>query len=257
MGSKALFQGTEAAPRTQRTLEFFPAEFELTNPRARRICNPRRKWSLPLAIGEFAWHVSGSDDVNAIAYYADRWRNFSDNGVTIAGSCYGRKIFHGSPSRWSRMLQLMRADPDTRRGVFVFADPDLSFDLGSKDVACTTSIQFMIRKGCLHAFVTMRSNDIIWGLPYDVSLFTMLQELMACELNVEIGSYFHYAASLHLYERHFELAKEILETPDGLCSPMEPMTAINEIPLFLRCEEALAAPAIDRAIDGDEQVRAC
>jgi thymidylate synthase len=85
----------------------------------------------------------------------------------------------------------------------------------------------------------MRSNDIVWGLPYDVFLFTMLQELLASELSVDIGSYFHYAASFHLYERHFKLAEEILSVDDGICSPMIPMAAIDEIPSFLRCEVAL------------------
>jgi thymidylate synthase len=67
----------------------------------------------------------------------------------------------------------------------------------------------------------------------------MLQELLACELGVEVGSYFHSATSLHLYERHFKLAEEILAEPENSSSPMDSMTSIDELPRFLHCEESL------------------
>jgi thymidylate synthase len=47
----------------------------------------------------------------------------------------------------------------------------------------------------------MRSNDLFLGLPYDVFLFTFLQELMSIELGVQLGTYFHYAGSMHAYDR--------------------------------------------------------
>lgn len=136
------------------------------------------------------------------------------------------------------MLALLKTDPYTRRGVFLFADPDLPFDLTTKDVACATSIQFLLRSNQLHAFVTMRSNDVIWGLPYDVFLFTMLQELFAAELDVPLGNYYHFAASFHLYKKHIDLAQDILSVADNTSS-MEVMLVTEQLPVFLRCEEAL------------------
>jgi thymidylate synthase len=47
----------------------------------------------------------------------------------------------------------------------------------------------------------MRSNDAYVGLPYDIFLFTSLQELMASELDIEIGTYYHSVNSLHIYHR--------------------------------------------------------
>src|SRR5438067_2406987 len=84
-----LERGEVARPRGLETLELFPVSLVLNNPRRRRVLNPVRKWSLPLALGEFCWHVSGSNAVDFIEYYAPQWREFTDDGQTIRGSCYG------------------------------------------------------------------------------------------------------------------------------------------------------------------------
>jgi thymidylate synthase len=85
----------------------------------------------------------------------------------------------------------------------------------------------------------MRSNDAIWGLPYDIFLFTMLQELLACELGIEVGTYSHSVASLHLYERHFELARRIVDGPLFPSTEMPKMESQGDLSLFLALEEKL------------------
>jgi thymidylate synthase len=239
--SLILSEGRQSAPRSKETLEVFPAVFALDNPRARQIKNAKRRWSLPLAIGEFAWHVSGSNKVDFISYYTPHWQRFSDDGLTIKGSSYGYRIFSGNPNRWSQMLDLLKADPNTRRGVLVFADAHLPLQIDAKDVPCATSVQFLLRDNRLHASVSMRSNDVIWGLPYDTFLFSMLQELCAVHLNVQLGTYYHSAMSLHLYKEHFSLAEEVLSVSDDSINPMPPMEAAEQLPVFLRCEESLRA----------------
>jgi thymidylate synthase len=57
----------------------------------------------------------------------------------------------------------------------------------------------------------MRSNDAIWGVPYDIFLFSTFHEMMALQLGLDLGDYHHYAASLHIYERHFKLATMIAD----------------------------------------------
>ena len=110
-----------------------------------------------------------------------------------------------------RVRRLLRSDRATRRAVLYFNDALSHLALDCPDAACATSLQFLIRAGALDAVVCMRSNDVIWGLPYDVFLFTFLQEMMAVELDVEVGVYHHFAASLHLYSRQRSLASRVLE----------------------------------------------
>jgi thymidylate synthase len=93
-------------------------------------------------------------------------------------------------------------------------------------------MQFFIRDNRLHGLAYMRSNDAILGLPYDIFLFTMLQETMAATLVVELGEYHHYAGSLHLYSHHHTMAKEIVRNRVESEFEMPPMIAVEEIPYF-------------------------
>jgi len=238
-----LARGGSTRPRGSATLELFPVSFMLRHPRMRCVTNPARRWILPLALGEFCWHLSGSNDVHFIEYYSKRWREFAESGSsTICGSSYGHKIFSrsaGEPSQWDRLVELLRVDQQSRRAVLGLFDPARGLNQDERDVACACSLQLMIRSGRLLAFVYMRSNDAIWGLPYDIFFFTMLQELLACELGLELGYYYHFAASLHLYERHFELAHRIVETEPGSHFEMPPMSVHKQVDDFLRLEAVL------------------
>lgn len=200
-----------ASPRGLVTRELSNVFLTIEDPRARFITNPARRWSVPLAFGELAWHLSGSRDVDALASYARVWRKFS-SGSTIEGSCYGHKIFQptaAGKSQWDRCKDALLADPCTRRAVIQLYDPEQNHP-GSRDVSCTLNVQFLAREGALDVTVFMRSNDVYFGFPYDVFLYTNLQELMAVELGLRLGAYSHFATSLHLYEKDASKAEGVL-----------------------------------------------
>jgi thymidylate synthase len=194
--------------------EIIGPTFILRNPRRRYVTNPARRWSFPLAIGELCWHLSASDDLAFISRYAPRWREFSDDNSTIVGSCYGKRIFErkdGKLSQWEQLINLLTVDPQSRRAILLFRETGTeSLQPEIRDVACATSFQCLIREGRLHTVVHMRSNDAILGLPYDVFLFIMLQEILSTTLCVELGYYYHTCGHLHLYDRNIALANRIM-----------------------------------------------
>ena len=55
--------------------------------------------------------------------------------------------------------------------------------------------------------VLMRSNDLVFGFCNDQYCWTKLQEIVASELNLQVGTYHHFARNLHIYERHFNMKK--------------------------------------------------
>ena len=57
----------------------------------------------------------------------------------------------------------------------------------------------------------MRSNDAFLGLSHDVFAFTMLQEIIARAVGVELGTYKHAVGSLHLYDEHRENAQRYID----------------------------------------------
>jgi thymidylate synthase len=205
--------GRPVSPRGSETIELPPTQIALICPRRRLLTMAARKWSLPLAIGEFCWHLSGSDDVEALEFYAPRWRNFADDHRKINGSCYGNRIFRSDVSgvsQWTSAMKLLRADHASRRAVLLTAQPLGLEALRSNDVACTSLIQLLVRNDHLDVVVFMRSNDAFWGFPYDVFLFTMLQEMAAVELGLEMGTYYHVVGSLHLYRNHISVAEQLV-----------------------------------------------
>jgi len=237
-----LHSGDRASPRNLSTKECLAVGFELKNPRRRCITNTARRWSLPLALGEICWHLSASNKAAELEYYAPIWKSFADSRGRIMGSCYGSRVFSNRQggSLWSSIQRLLRLDPRTRRAVLVFTDDQGHLDPKCADAACATSLQFLIRGNRLHAIATMRSNDAVWGLPYDVFFFSFLQELMSVELGVELGFYSHFVGSLHIYERHLDLAERVLASkanPDS--AEMPQIGSTDGIKQFLSAERAL------------------
>lgn len=253
--SQLLTEGSEVSPRGAATLESLAVSFALLDPRRRCILNPQRRWSLPLALGELCWHLSGSTAAHELFYYAPGWQSFADSTGNIRGSCYGSKIFAnaGGSSPWVLARRLLQADPDSRRAILYFGDPLSHLALDCKDAACAVSLQFMIRDGVLDALVCMRSNDAIWGLPYDVFLFTFLQELMALSLGISLGTYYHYAASLHLYARHRGLASRVLESGSPSTFAMPPMKDTAAINKFLDFERRIRADEKPPLLEGVDE----
>jgi len=237
-----LTMGMSVSPRGQHTLEISPASFTLSMPRRRCIAQPERKWSFALAIGEFLWHVSASDDASVLEYYARPWASFAVEG-RIRGSCYGKSIFtpHGqNPSQWTTILRLLREDPDSRRAVLDFRITDQQTQFSNApDVACVSTLQLLIRDERLNAIAVMRSNDVIWGLPYDIFVLTMFQEMAAQELGLELGWYHHQAASLHIYDRHLSLARSILAGQIPQPYEMGILGNLEELPLVVEQERRI------------------
>ena len=251
--SYLLLNGRVVSPRGEKTLESVAISFTLADPRLRCIGNPLRKWSLPLALGEVCWHLSGSDIASDLGYYALAWNRVADSDGKITGSCYGAKMFglRDRMSAWENLRRLLALDPSTRRAVIYFGDSNSQFDPECVDASCSTSLQFLVREGKLDAIVCMRSNDAIWGLPYDVFLFTFLQERMAIELDVQLGVYHHFVGSLHIYERHWALANRIAR--DGysrMNTAMPPMDHLEALPRFLAAEKELRlAPKLESSFE--------
>lgn len=203
----------ESKPRGMSIKENLGVSFTLTNPRRRLPYVKDREFSITYAIAETVWYLIGSDSTAWISNYSAFWNKISEGGK--ARSAYGSRIFrchpliaHGELDQWNYVIDELKKDPDSRRAVIHIRVPD---DHESQlDVPCTLSLQFFIRDNKLHLYVTMRSSDIVLGIPYDLFAFTLLQELMALELGVELGTYNHTSNSLHVYERHYEMCEKIL-----------------------------------------------
>lgn len=188
-----------------KSTEVFGALLQLTNPRA-RLGRSTVRSKVYSAIGELVWYLSGTANLDQILFYIDRYDQFSDDGETLNGA-YGPRIFcrersettGPAPDEWQRIIDRLRANSGTRNAIIqIYSNIDGS--RATKDIPCTCTIQVAVRRKKLEMHVHMRSNDAFLGLPHDVFSFTMMQEIAARELGLEIGRYQHSVASLHLYD---------------------------------------------------------
>lgn len=263
-------------PRGQLVKEVTAATVVLYDARARLLANSGRKADYGFAVGEFFWYWLGKQDLESMLYYNRRMSNFSDDGFTL-NSAYGHRtrvqnFAGGSPggmrTQWEATKMELLRDPDSRRAVLMIGQPNdfvsAAFDARqSKDVPCTLSLQFFIRDlghgPRLRLHTSMRSNDAVWGLTYDLFSFTLLQECMMLELraagmgDLEIGDYTHTAGSLHIYEHHFPMASEVvkwyLDDSSIWAAPMEPID-LEGLALLAGDEEALRTRKVEQ-IDED------
>ena len=224
------------SPRGLRIKEKLGVRFEIKNPRDRLLYVPHRKMSMEYLVAELLWYFSGSDSTEWISRYSSFWSKISDDGKT-ANSAYGARIFkpHNRIAgtqlvQWDYIKEELTRDPDSRRAVIHIRSPWDSTH-ANLDVPCTLTLQFFIRDEKLHLIASMRSSDIILGLTYDVPAFTMFQEQMANELNVEVGTYIHVSNSLHLYERHFAMAENIIR-PENVAQSRMTSIACGAMPAF-------------------------
>ena len=260
--ARLLLAAPEVSPRGERTRELLHAQLLLSDPRRRELASPARRFSLGFAAGEFLWYWRGARDVASLEWYNRRTPRFSDDGVTLAGA-YGPRIRgvlcvdrRGSPlqtdwsfrSQWELTRGELLRDPDSRRAVLaVYSAEDAARAArGTRDVPCTLSLQFLLRgePRRLHLVATMRSCDAVWGLANDLHAFTLLQEAMAVELSeaglaCDLGTYAHQAASLHAYERHFDLLEEVAAETCEPAPACPPLGRAGDLGLLLEDEEDL------------------
>ena len=209
--------------------------FELTSPRA-RLSRTESKGHAFSCLGEFLWYVSGSDELPFIKHYISRYAKFADDDGRIWGA-YGPRIFSGHPSQYEVVKDILKRKSTSRQAVIqLFDQKDIK--QAHRDVPCTLALQFLVRNGRLELITQMRSNDAFMGFPHDVFAFTMLQELMARDLDLALGSYKHMVASLHLYDSDLDKVKRYQEEGFQATKDMPPMPDGSQWPQISKVLEA-------------------
>jgi thymidylate synthase len=103
------------------------------------------------------------------------------------------------------IYQELKRNPESRRAVIDVRDWRQDTKEGNTSPACLQNIQYFVRGGKLHCKVLMRSNDAPKAAFMNMFAFIMLQQQVAQELNLDMGTYTHRSNSFHCYERDFEL----------------------------------------------------
>ena len=184
------------------TKALFNVGFYIENPLDHEIENKERKWNPVYAEAEWQWYLSGDRNTAKLGELYGKvpeiWKRMAD-GEGDVNSNYGWQ--------WKRndqigyVIDLLRHSPDTRQAAISIYDCK-EHDTFTFDTPCTYAVQFTILDNKLNMSVVMRSNDLWYGFCNDQYQFSKLQHYVWNRLgnkDIEIGTYFHYAHNLHLY----------------------------------------------------------
>ena len=166
-----------------------------------------------------------------------------DGGISVYGG-YGPRLLHQrGNNQIQNVITLLRERPTSRRAVIQILNAEDIADNHS-EIPCTTTLQFFVRNACVHLIASMRSNDAFIGFPHDVFCFTMLQEIVARAIDLEVGSYRHFVGSMHLYDTDRLHARNLIE--EGFQSRIEmPPMPVGD-----------PWPAIDTVLAAEARIRA-
>lgn len=188
-------------------------------PTERVLFSPERDANPFFHLAEALWMLAGRSDVEFIARYVERMRQYSDDGVSFHGAYGYRWRNHFGFDQLNTIISALRKNKDCRRQVLSMWDASVDLGRDGKDFPCNLQAVFQVAwDGRLDMMVTNRSNDIILGAyGANVVHFSFLHEYLAARIGVPVGIYRQVSANFHAYNADLAKVKDVVraEPYDG------------------------------------------
>lgn len=171
-----------------------------------------RKQPIKSPIAEQVWFITGDKDTEFLRKYTKMWDEFLEDDGSIS-SAYGyRWRHHFGRDQLENLILLLEKDKSSRHGVIITWDPrdDGYGGTPKKNVPCPFAFTVNIIGGKLNLHNIVRSNDMMLGCPFDTFGFALLMMTLAQRLNVLPGIYTHSISNAHIYDTHYEGARELI-----------------------------------------------
>ena len=144
------------------------------------------------------------------------WDEWAQEDGTI-GKAYGyqlgvkHKYPEGEFDQVDRVLYDLKHNPASRRiltSIFNHAD------LHEMALApCAYSMTFNVTGNTLNAILNQRSQDMLTANNWNVCQYAALVHMIAQVSGLEAGELVHVIADCHIYDRHVDLVKKMLDNP--------------------------------------------
>ncbi len=154
------------------------------------------------------WDAWADEDGRLQTAYGRFWRRYpvpSDNAV-LDGEVYvdeknpfvhkeenGALIF--DQIAW--VINEIKTNPNSRRLVISAWHPANA--VVSKLPPCHYSFAFNVSNGKLNCHLTQRSGDIALGIPFNLAAYSLLTQIIAQEVGLELGLFAHTIIDAHIY----------------------------------------------------------
>ena len=237
------------------TKEILHVAISISDPLQRWVTSRQPAINPAFALAEVVWIINGRHDLAFLEFWNKKLRNYVGPGPELHGA-YGYRLRRRfGLDQLMRAYQALKHKPETRQVVLQIWDSGVDMPKPdgtpvSKDIPCNVMSILKVRDKKLEWLQIIRSNDMFFGVPYNLVQFTSLQEIIAGWLGIKCGTYNQISDSLHVYERNEKDIREsststTLSAPntDSLALPLE------ESKLTWRELEKRAEQMIDSALE--------
>jgi len=175
-----------------------------------------KKISFNAARTELLWILQGRTDLkyledNGVKYWRPDYERSSRTDETL-GPVYGKQWRDfNSVDQLKNLVYSINTNPDSRRLIVSAWAPHELDDMALPP--CHYAFQVYINNGVMDLMWQQRSADVFLGLPYDITMYGLLLEMLAKGAGLKAGQLIGQLGDCHLYNNHLEQAKLYLERP--------------------------------------------
>lgn len=203
--------GERSSHRMGECVEVRPFSFVIEDPRLGLYTGQSRKMNYRFWAAEALSYIAGWGTHEEKRYgelmraLNSNYKQFSygDGGGLYHMVRYGDGFKEGLP----RCYETLKAKPSSRQAYCTTWGPDTEH--GYQSSPCMTGVQFFTEQRAtmvhgqeepmLSCLMNIRSNDMNWGLPYDIASGCAILLTMANALNLPVGRYCQTSCSMHYY----------------------------------------------------------
>jgi thymidylate synthase len=170
-----------------------------------------KKISFNAAKTELLWILQGRTDLkyledNGVKYWRPDYERSGRTDETL-GPVYGKqwRNFNGVDQLKNLVYSIITNPYSRRLMVSAWAPHEM------KDMVlppCHYAFQVYINNGVMDLMWQQRSADVFLGLPYDITMYGLLLEMLAKGAGLKAGQLIGQLGDCHLYNNHLEQARE-------------------------------------------------
>ena len=188
-----------------------------------------RKTAFKNCLDEILW-IWQKKSNNVHDLHSHIWDAWADETGSI-GKPYGYQLAkksiypEGEFDQVDRVLFDLKNNPASRRIMTNIYNFD---DLHEMHLyPCAYSMTFTVSGDTLNGILNQRSNDMLTANNWNVLQYSLLLMMFAQVSGLKAGTLIHVISDAHLYDRHIDLVKEVMEKPQHKAPQLKMDTSIN------------------------------
>ncbi len=181
---------------------------------------------------EVLWYLSGENHIRNLRQHTKIWDAWADENGNLE-TAYGYYWRHfpsaekDENGNWKvtevdqikYVIDEIRRKPYSRRLVVTAWEPGNATK--SKLPPCHYSFAFNVSGNKLNCHLTQRSGDIALGIPFNLAAYSILTQIIAQEVGLEVGYFAHTIIDAHIYVAEKGSPMERYDHREGLLEQLK------------------------------------